>query len=111
MAGAETMVVCEDDAVLRTVIRDAAEAQGCRVLAETDHALDAIDLARRFHPDAIVVDLALRVGTGMDVVTEVVNGGLSSALIVYTAFAHTMEGVPPGVTVVDKARPDRARQG
>lgn len=83
-----TAVVCDDDDVLRSVIRELAEEQGLHVVAETDHGMDVVELVRRFDIDVVVLDLALPDVPGETVLHHLHDDGLDPHVIVYTAFDH-----------------------
>ena len=79
-------VVCDDDAVVRSVVGDLIEERGGEVIADTERSADAIVLADRFTPNAVVLDLGLGVGSGMDVLHHFAGRGDAPAIVVFTAF-------------------------
>lgn len=83
-----TVVVCDDDAVLRRNLSDLCEETGLKVVAETDNSTDAVELVRRFGVDIVVLDLALPDGSGeraLETFREVQPGPI---VIVFTAYAE-----------------------
>lgn len=80
------VVVCDDDAVLRSVVTTLAEQAGHEVLAETDSGADAIAMIDRFGAELLVLDLALPGLSGLDVLVELRRRGLDCDVVVFTAF-------------------------
>jgi CheY-like chemotaxis protein len=81
-----TAVVCDDDDVMRGVVRDLAEERGLKVLAETDHGIDVVDLVRRFDVDVVLLDLVLPDLSGEDVLVRLQEQGLRPWIVVFTAY-------------------------
>ena len=95
------MLICDDDSVLRRVVGGVARAAGHEVVAESDNARDALDLAERFAPDAIILDLALAFGTGAQVMEGLKERGLAIHVLVFSAFASDRAALlEAGATVV-----------
>ncbi len=61
-----TILVIEDEASIRTVVRAYLEQAGFRVLL-ADNGPAGVDLARREHPDLVILDLNLPGMDGMEV--------------------------------------------
>jgi CheY-like chemotaxis protein len=82
------IVVCDDDPGVRAAVTLLAEEHGHRVIAETDNALDAAGLVRRFEADALILDLSLQFGRGQDALDRLVDMGERRChVIVFSAFA------------------------
>ena len=58
-----TVLLVEDTADTRELVRFMLESNGYRVL-EADNGLDAVEIACREHPDAILMDMSLPVMDG-----------------------------------------------
>jgi CheY-like chemotaxis protein len=97
------LVVCDDDPSVRSAVGVIAEEHGHTVIAETDNALEALQLTGRFNPDVLVLDLALRIGSGAEVLAEL-NGPIPDGphVVVFSAYA---EDLAPSrhVSVLDKS--------
>jgi CheY-like chemotaxis protein len=78
------VLICDDDASLRSVIRSLLERSGHEVVAEADKSVEAISLLHRLLPDAVIVDLSLFAGSGHDVLRAAAV--LHCPAIVFTAF-------------------------
>jgi CheY-like chemotaxis protein len=83
-----TVVVCDDDAVLRQSVSDLCEEAGLTVVAETDHGHDALELVRRFAVDILLLDLALPDGSGERALEALHAVDNSPVVIVFTAYAE-----------------------
>jgi len=98
------VLICDDDAVLRRVVGGVARSAGHEIVAECDNATDAIELTERLAPDAIVLDLALAVGTGREVLDSLRGTELRTRVLVFSAFAADRGALLDGgaSAVVDK---------
>ena len=81
------IVVCDDDATLRSVVSRMAEEVGHTVIAETDSARDAVELITRFGADLLVLDLSLPWGSGMDAIHEIRDRDVPCQVVVFTSYA------------------------
>jgi DNA-binding response OmpR family regulator len=66
---AKTVLICEDDSNLRTLVRLALGEEGFRFFEAPDGP-SGLELARRTHPDLIVLDLMLPGRSGLDVLRD-----------------------------------------
>jgi len=83
-----TVVVCDDDAVVRAAITAVCEELRLEVVAETDSGLDAAEMVRRFGVDLLVLDLSLPDGSGERTLNAIREGGTGAAVIVFSAYAN-----------------------
>jgi DNA-binding response OmpR family regulator len=88
---ARTVLICEDDTNLRTLVR-LALGDGYRYFEAPDGP-SGLQLARRIHPDVIVLDLMLPGRSGLDVLTELrADDELAKTpVIVMSAWSHSDE--------------------
>jgi CheY-like chemotaxis protein len=102
------VLICEDDSVLRQVVRSVAEASGHEVVAETDSANGAIEFIGRLHPDIVIVDLALASGSGLSVVKECRALTPNARVVVFSAYATDSESrrAAGATAVIEKPRFD-----
>jgi CheY-like chemotaxis protein len=98
-----TAVICDDDPLVRSVGSRLLGDDGWRVVGLVDRALDAIELARRLHPDVVVLDVSLVGLSGLEAIAELVSTG--AAVVVCTAFGSFAESArrAGAAAVVDKA--------
>jgi DNA-binding response OmpR family regulator len=88
---AKTILICEDDTNLRTLVR-LALGDAYRYYEAPDGP-SGLQLARRIHPDVIVLDLMLPGRSGLDVLAELrADDELAKTpVIVMSAWAHSDE--------------------
>ncbi len=88
---AKTVLICEDDTNLRTLVR-LALGDAYRYYEAPDGP-SGLELARRIHPDVIVLDLMLPGQSGLDVLAELrADHGLAETpVIVMSAWSHSDE--------------------
>jgi CheY-like chemotaxis protein len=82
-----TVVVCDDDKVVRAAVSSACADAGLEVVAETDSGGDAAEMVRRFGVDVLVLDVALSDGSGERTLAALGDGDARAAVIVFTAYA------------------------
>lgn len=81
--------VVEDSSILRErLIRSLSGIRGVEVAGFADTAEDAIQRIQEFHPDAIILDIRLRQGTGFQVLQACKVAGKPPLVIVLTNFAY-----------------------
>ena len=88
---AKTVLICEDDTNLRTLVRLALG--GAYRYYEAPDGPSGLELARRIHPDVIVLDLMLPGQSGLDVLAELrADDELAKTpVIVMSAWSHSDE--------------------
>lgn len=102
------VLVVDDDPIVRSAVRGLVEARGGQVLAEADTALTAIDVAERFGPDVLVLDLALAAGDGLEVVRRLRESLPTTVLIVFSAYVDAAQPFAgQRVRIVEKPAFDR----
>ena len=79
----DTVLVVDDEAPIRRVVRHALSGEGVRVL-EAGTAREGLDLAAAERPDLIVLDLGLPDGTGEDVCRDL-RGWTRAPILVLSA--------------------------
>ena len=82
-----TVVVCDDDKVVRAAVSAACAGAGLEVVAETDSGSDAAEMVRRFGVDVLVLDLSLSDGSGERTLERLNEDGREVAVVVFTAYA------------------------
>jgi DNA-binding NarL/FixJ family response regulator len=84
-----TVVVADDHPVVRQGLRMLLERERFEILGEASDGLEAIALAERFHPDVIVLDLAMPTLDGIGAVREIVKASPRTRVLMLTM--HTEE--------------------
>ena len=84
-----TVYIIEDSPIILRLLSGAAEAAGADVVGQSDNAENAIRELSQLTPDLILIDIALRSGTGFDVLEALQAGHHASAAakVVFTNHA------------------------
>lgn len=104
MAGM-TAVVCDDDPMARTVMAKLALQAGFEIASEVDSGRAALDLLEHFHPDVLVLDVAMPGMSGTEALAVAREIAPETKVVLISAF-----DIAPGPAkeagaheVVDKA--------
>lgn len=81
-----TVVIADDQELIRSGLRLVLEAQGITVLGEAAHGRDAVGLAREHTPDVVLMDIRMPVMDGIAATAELVRLGLSSRVLILTTY-------------------------
>jgi chemotaxis response regulator CheB len=101
------VIVCDDDELVRSVISSVVTDQGLTVVGEADDELGALELLDRLEPDIAVVDLALRISSGLEVVRIAWEGGCRVVIFSSYVTPEQLNTVPGGPVAVEKPHFDR----
>lgn len=82
------VLVCDDEFVLRTLIKAALEPRGFAIVEAADGD-EAIELVRLERPDVVVLDLMMPGRSGLDVLTELRSDAELSSTRVLMLSART----------------------
>lgn len=99
------VVLADDDARFRQLVRDVLEDDGYEVVAEAADAVEAVQLAAEHRPDVVVVDLVLPGATGLSAVRELLAARPRRAVLVLSSLfdpAVEEEAGALGATYLDK---------
>lgn len=96
------IVVCVHEPLLRQRISALVESHGDRILAETDTASEAAEVAERFGAEAIVVDLSAQLWLGRHPLDELDRPNRPYHLVVSTDQAAEIASGRPNVSVVSR---------
>lgn len=80
-------VVCDDDALIRSVIRQLLTDSMISVVGEADSPEDALEVIEDTSADVLVLDLALRGGNGERLLQQVTERRPDVRVVVYSAYA------------------------
>ena len=84
-----TVFVADDSIVLRErLLEMLREIPGVEVLGCAEDGLHAIDCIRKLKPNAVVLDIQMPRGTGLDVLKNVKCTGGGPTMIVFTNFPY-----------------------
>ena len=82
-----SVVIAEDEAIIRLDLKESLEAEGYAVVAETGRGDEAIDLVRMLEPDLVILDIKMPGMNGIDAARVISEQGLA-AVILLTAFSQ-----------------------
>jgi two-component system response regulator MprA len=81
-----TVYLVEDSQIIRRLLTEALEESGAKVVGCTDSAHKAIEAIAVQRPDAVIVDVMLREGSGFDVLRALTEGASTPLRIVLTNY-------------------------
>jgi signal transduction histidine kinase/DNA-binding response OmpR family regulator len=97
-ANGSAVLVIENDATVRRLLEGVLTEEGYRVVTAAGDA-DTVELARRLHPDAITLDLALPSLTGWNLLAAIkADSELSDVPVIVLLVVEEAAGVPLGAT-------------
>jgi CheY-like chemotaxis protein len=96
------VLLCDDDAHLRVVLRGIVHDRGHEVVGEAETADDSKGLIATAQPDAVILDIALRQGSGADVGRMAAAQGCR--VILFSAFLGSLDDTDFADAVI--AKPD-----
>jgi CheY-like chemotaxis protein len=97
------VLVVDDNAQLRRIIRAQIESAGLEVCGEAVDGLDALEKVRDLKPDLIVLDLSMPRMNGIDAAREIDRICPGVPILLYTMHADVLRNgrkLPAGVTEV-----------
>lgn len=78
------VLVAEDDALARSTVVDLLVALGHMVVAEVESGAEAIEKARQFTPDAVLLDVHMPGASGVEAAEEIANALPGTAVVLVT---------------------------
>ncbi|MBC8995236.1 response regulator transcription factor [Pseudomonas sp. N40(2020)] len=78
-------IVVDDHPFIRSSVKMLLKQEQFEVVAEADNGADAVQLAREYAPDLIVLDIAMPKLDGLEVISRISALGLSSKILVLTS--------------------------
>ena len=82
-----TVVIAEDEAIVRLDLRELLEEEGYSVVGETGRGDEAVALAAEHEPDLVILDIKMPGLDGLAAAREI-NSRRKSAVLVLTAFSQ-----------------------
>lgn len=84
---ARTVVVAEDEALIRLDIVEILRERGYKVVAETDNGKTAIDLVQEHQPDLVLLDVKMPIMDGITAAEEICKEQIAPVVLL-TAFSQ-----------------------
>ena len=82
-----TVVIAEDEAIVRLDLREILEEQGFDVVGETGRGDEAVALAKEHQPDLVILDIKMPGLDGLSAARDI-NVDRKSAVLILTAFSQ-----------------------
>lgn len=80
------VVLVDDDAALRGVLRPALERSGIEVVAEAADGIEAVEVVRQVDPDVVLMDLQMPGMGGIEATREIKQLAPSVQIVVVTVY-------------------------
>jgi two-component system, cell cycle response regulator DivK len=87
----KTVLIVEDNELNMKLFNDLVETRGCRIL-QTRSGVEAVDLARKYSPDLILMDIQLPEVSGLEVTKWLKDDPDLKAIPVVAVTAFAMKG-------------------
>lgn len=84
MDGLHTIVLADDSSVVRRSVRRSFEEAGWRVSAEASNGREAIEKAKKFHPQVVILDLSMPEMNGLEAARQLKQAMPEIHLILFT---------------------------
>lgn len=79
------VILADDDALARRVLRDALHEAGCTVIAEVGNGRDAVDLSLFYSPDIVIMDVVMPGMDGLAATREITSRRPDVKVLVLTS--------------------------
>jgi len=79
------IIIADDDPLARRVVRDALQAAGVIVIAEASNGREAVELARHYRPDVVLMDIIMPGIDGLQATRLLAQQVPETAVLVLTA--------------------------
>ena len=82
-----TIVIAEDEAIIRLDLRELLEEEGYQVVGEAGRGDQAVELARNLRPDLVILDVKMPGMDGIEAARQITSEGVCAVLML-TAFSQ-----------------------
>jgi DNA-binding NarL/FixJ family response regulator len=81
-----SIVIAEDNSLLRGVLRDALEEAGMSVVGEAADGVEAVEVAERTRPDVVVMDMRMPNVDGIEATEQIAAATWAMPVVVLSAY-------------------------
>lgn len=111
-----TVVVADDQELVRTGLQLVLEARGCTVVGVAGDGREAVEVVRRTAPDVVLMDVRMPVLDGIAATRELTRAGIASRVLVLTTYdldRYVYDALAAGAAgfLLKAAPPDRLVEG
>jgi DNA-binding NarL/FixJ family response regulator len=92
-AAAVRVLICDQDPLVRRVVRDALAGRRITVVAEAGDGREAVELASRHQPDIVLTDIVLPELDGPTAIRRIVSASPLVRVVVLTAVKDAQTGI------------------
>src|SRR5438270_10761061 len=95
-----TIILADDHPVVRQGIRILLERENFEIVGEAVNGIEAIQLAQKYQPDIVVVDMAMPVINGITAVPQIRDVSPRSKVVLLTMYTeehHVLQALRAGV--------------
>lgn len=83
------IIIVDDSPLVRErLISTCADLEGVQVVGEAENVLEAVRAIKRLHPDLVVLDIKMPLGSGIDVLRYIKKSDSSCKVIVLTNYPY-----------------------
>jgi DNA-binding NarL/FixJ family response regulator len=79
------VVIADDDAMTRRLLRDALQAQRVIVIAEARNGREAVELTLHYRPDVVLMDVNMPVVDGLEATRTIIARGVRSKVVLLSS--------------------------
>lgn len=81
-----TVVIADDQELVRSGLQLVLEARGCEVVGSAADGREAVEIVHRTRPDVVLMDIRMPVMDGIAAARELSRGGIESRILVLTTY-------------------------
>ena len=82
------ILVADDAAFMRQMIREIVEAEGHEVVAEASDGVEAVDQFKTHHPDVVTMDIVMPRRSGIDAVKGILEVDSTACVVMCSALGQ-----------------------
>ena len=109
---AKNVLICDDAAFMRMMIKDILTKNGYNVVAEAENGLKAVEKYSEFNPDLVLMDITMPEMDGIEALKKIKSMDANAVVVMCSAMgqqAMVIESIQSGAKdfIVKPFQPDR----